>query len=304
MKSVSRWVDPKRIDLARAPEHVFNTPENVDPQTVSGFGYQWSRFTHAELDLNEKQQAFKDYFRIFPWHLLPPNGGVGADIGCGNGRWSTLVAPRVTWLHLVEASTRALEVAKQNMSPHPNVSFYCATIDDLPLAEKSLDFAFSLGVLHHVPDPQRAIAAIARRLKPGAPFLAYIYYAFENRPIWFRMLWRLSDIGRRLISRLPNNLRYYVSQIIALLIYWPLARLGLVLDKVRCLPDSWPLAYYRDKSFYVMRTDALDRFGTHLEKRFTRQEIQAMLESAGFCDIRFSEHPPYWCVVGIRSNEA
>lgn len=278
-------------------------PRNVDLQTVSGFGYQWSRFTHAELDPNETQRAFRDYFRIFPWHLLPPHGGVGADIGCGNGRWAALVAPRVSWLHLVEASARALEVAKQNMSQHPNVSFYCATVDDMPLAEKSLDFAFSLGVLHHVPDPQRAMAAIAQRLKPGAPFLAYIYYAFDNRPIWFRILWRLSDIGRRLISRLPNDLRYYVSQIIAFLIYWPLARLGLLLDKIRCLPDSWPLAYYRDKSFYVMRTDALDRFGTRLEKRFTRREIQAMLESAGFDNVRFSEHEPYWCVVGIRSSE-
>ncbi|MDW8240534.1 MAG: class I SAM-dependent methyltransferase [Acidobacteriota bacterium] len=275
---------------------------NIDLQTVSGFGYQWSRFTHAELDPEEKQRAFMDYFRIFPWHLLPSDGGVGADIGCGNGRWSTLVAPRVSHLHMVEASAHALQIAKQNLSHHPNVSFHCATIDDLPFPEQSLDFAFALGVLHHVPDPQRAVAAIARKLKPGAPFLAYVYYALDNRPMWFRLLWKLSDIARRCICRLPNGLRYYVSQLIAAVIYWPLARVGRILEKVQCLPDAWPLAYYRDKSFYVMRTDALDRFGTRLEKRFTRRQIQAMLESAGFTDVSFSEHQPYWCVVGIRSS--
>ncbi|HEC15230.1 MAG TPA: hypothetical protein ENI99_01440 [Sedimenticola sp.] len=57
---------------------------------------------------------------------------------------------------------------------------------------------------------------------------------------------------------------------------------------------------WRDKSFYVMRTDALDRFGTRLEKRFRRDQIAAMLEAAGFCDIRFSTREPFWCAVARK----
>ena len=65
----------------------------------------------------QRQKIFDDYFRIFPWHLLPPGGGVGIDVGCGTGRWSMLVAPRVAHLHLLDASAEALAVARQNLSP-------------------------------------------------------------------------------------------------------------------------------------------------------------------------------------------
>jgi hypothetical protein len=84
-----------------------------------------------------------------------------------------------------------------------------------------------------------------------------------------------------------------------LLVYLPLARAALLLGWFGTLPDSWPLAYYRNREYYVMRTDALDRFGTRLERRFSRQEIKAMLQSAGFTDIRFSDTQPFWCAVGI-----
>jgi hypothetical protein len=49
-----------------------------------------------------------------------------------------------------------------------------------------------------------------------------------------------------------------------------------------------------------MRTDALDRFGTRLEKRFRRDQIAAMLEAAGFANIRFSDGEPFWCAVARK----
>lgn len=97
-------------------------------------------------------------------------------------------------------------------------------------------------------------------------------------------------VSRRCISSLPFFLRYAISQIIALFVYWPLARTAKYLP----VPNSWPLKFYADRSLYVMRTDALDRFGTKLERRFTRQEITAMLDSAGLGEIRFSDSEPYW----------
>ena len=73
-------------------------------------------------------------------------------------------------------------------------------------------------------------------------------------------------------------------------------------DSWMLMPSSWPLSYYRDKSFYVMRTDALDRFGTRLEKRFSKRQIKAMLESAGLKNIQFSHKLPYWCAVGFKGR--
>lgn len=279
-----------------------NADNNVDPQVARGFGEEWSTFRQDEDHLPQQQRAkiFDDYFRIFPWHLLPPGGGVGIDVGCGTGRWATLVAPRVAHLHLLDASADALAVARQNLSVAHNVSYHTASVAEIPLPPGSLDFAYSLGVLHHVPDTEAAIEAIAGKLKPGAPFLVYLYYAFDNRPAWYRALWRLTDLARRVISRLPHALRLAVSQAIAAAVYWPLARSARLLSRIGASPRSLPLGYYTDKSFYVMRTDAYDRFSTRLEQRFTRVEIEHMLKSAGFGNVQFSERAPFWCAVGIK----
>lgn len=276
--------------------------KNLDKETVDGFGDEWSRFDQSSLTQNDRVNIFNDYFDIFPWNQLPSNA-VGADIGCGSGRWALLVAPRVGELHCVDPSV-ALEVARKNLIGLENVQFHRVSVDDLPFADGSLDFAYSLGVLHHVPDTAGAIRSIAGKLKAGSPLLMYLYYAFDNRPFWFRALWSVSDKIRAVIARMPYPMRYGASQLLAIGVYWPLARVAYVLEKIGGLPGNWPLAYYRDKSLYVMRTDALDRFGTRLEQRFTRQQIRKMLDDAGFENIRFSETQPYWCSIAYRRHGA
>jgi SAM-dependent methyltransferase len=211
-----------------------------------------------------------------------------------------LVAPRVGHLHLLDASPEALAVATENLKGAANVSFHAKSVAEIPLSPQSLDFAFSLAVLHHVPDTQAAIAAIADKLKPNAPFLIYLYYALDNRPAWYRLLWRITDLVRLVVSRLPHPLRLIVSQAIAALVYWPLARLALLTQRGQSA-SALPLSYYADKSFYVMRTDAYDRFCTRLEKCFRRDEIEHLLVQAGFKDIVFSDRQPFWCAVGLKS---
>jgi ubiquinone/menaquinone biosynthesis C-methylase UbiE len=279
-----------------------STDDNIDLRVARGFGREWSSFRQEadHLSHEQRQAIFDDYFRIFPWHLLPPGGGIGLDVGCGSGRWSMLIAPRVEHLHLLDPSPVALEVAKQNLRSVTNVSHHRQSVANIPLPSKSLDFAFSLGVLHHVPDTEAAIATIADKLKPNAPFLIYLYYAFDNRPFWYRLLWRISDLARFIVSRLPHPLQLAISQTIAVLVYWPLARLARLAQHGRSA-IALPLSYYADKSFYVMRTDAYDRFCTRLEKRFRRSEIERMLTRAGFKDISFSNREPFWCAVGIKA---
>lgn len=274
--------------------------QNIDKETVEGFGREWQSFDQKDLDPVAYATIFADYFHLFPWSELPRDA-VGADIGCGSGRWALGVAPRVGTLHLVDASALALGVARRNLEQQPNCRFHHRAVDELPFVDGELDFAYSLGVLHHVPDTAAALAAIATKLKPGAPLLVYLYYALDQRPWWFRALWRATDLMRRAISRLPYSIRWAICQLIAVVVYCPLARIGKLLDALGWLPATWPLAYYRDKPFYVMRTDALDRFGTRLERRFTRMEIEQMLVAAGMDKIQFSERAPYWIALARRA---
>jgi ubiquinone/menaquinone biosynthesis C-methylase UbiE len=207
----------------------------------------------------------------------------------------------VDTLHCVDASGRALSVAERNLADYPNCRFHLASIDAMPLSESSMDFGYSLGVLHHIPDTLSALRACVRTLKPGAPFLLYLYYAFDNRPAWFRAMWRVSDVLRQLISRSPFGVKRVVCDVCAACVYWPLARFARVAESLGASIDHFPLSTYRNQSFYVMRTDALDRFGTSLEKRYTRLEIRQMMEQTGLAEVRFRDEMPYWVAVGIKA---
>ena len=163
-----------------------NVVANVDEQTVRGFGDEWTRFDQTELSVVERQQLFEMYFASFPFSDESKEWE-GFDAGCGSGRWASLVAPRVKRLHLIDASVEAISVAKRNLVSYNNCDFYRCSLEQAPIREESMDFGYSLGVLHHLPNTAAALAACVRKLKPGAPFLLYVYYAFDNRPRWFRM---------------------------------------------------------------------------------------------------------------------
>lgn len=272
---------------------------NVDLKTVEGFGEEWSKFDQSELDERERLQIFESYFKIFPWESLPENAK-GFDLGCGSGRWAKSVAPRVGTLVCIDASADALEVAKTNLKNQTNCEFHNASVAEMPLENGSMDFGYSLGVLHHIPNPIEGIKQCTSKLKKGAPFLIYLYYAFDNRPAWFRAVWKISDIFRRGIAKLPTSLKHFVAEVIALTVYFPLARIAYLLEKIGLNVSAFPLSIYRDKSFYTMRTDALDRFGTRLEYRFTRREIEEMLSEAELEKIEFSDEMPFWCAVGLK----
>ncbi len=271
---------------------------NIDPDTVKSFGDEWSRFNQLAMSDLEAYKIFSEYFAIFPWSLLPESAE-GFDMGCGSGRWARWVSPRVRALHCIDPSD-AIEVSRDTLSAFKNIKFHRASVGDRVLPPNSQDFGYSLGVLHHVPETASAIRACVDILKPGAPLLLYLYYAFDNRPVWFRILWRTSDFMRRVISRFPAGLKNLISDIIAVTVYWPISRLSSSVEKFGIAVDEIPLSYYRNHTLYTMRTDARDRFGTPLEKRFRRDQIHKMMSEAGLVNIRFSESAPYWCVVGIK----
>lgn len=277
-----------------------STDKNADKATIRSFGSEWQKFRQDDLPEEELREMFESYFRIFPWVSLPQEAE-GFDMGCGSGRWARFVASRVGKLHCVDASIEALEVAERNLCEFSNISFIHATTESVPIGAESCDFGYTLGVLHHIPDTFSALQDCVRLLKPGAPFLLYLYYRLDNRPAWFRVIWTLSDYLRKMISKLPDTWKPCVTDVFAATVYWPLSRLAKCIQAFGFNPEFIPLAGYRNSSFQTLRTDSRDRLGTPLEQRFTRNEIEEMMLRAGLEDIRFSENAPYWCAVGTKA---
>jgi len=276
-----------------------NMKKNLDRSTVDSFGDEWGRFDQSELPLAEAQRIFDQYFKIFPFESLPDNSS-GFDLGCGSGRWAKLICDRVGHLHCIDPS-EAIEIAKLSLSDKANITFHKKSVDEFSLPSNSQDFGYSLGVLHHVPDTGAAIKECSAMLKSGAPFLMYLYYALENQSAFYKFMWKCSDVLRQIICRLPSTLKHLVTDLIAITLYFPLAKISLLLEKYKINVSGFPLSFYRNCSFYTMRTDSRDRFGTPLEQRFAQQEIKEFMQDAGFKDIVFNNCEPRWCVVGIKS---
>ncbi len=150
--------------------------------------------------------------------------------------------------------------------------------------------------MHHIPDTSLAISDLSKKIKPGGYFLCYLYYKLDGKPVYYRAIFRIVNIGRKIISSLPQRLKQFISRIIALFIYWPLARMSKYLSKVGVDTSNIPLHHYSEMPFVMLANDALDRFGTSLEQRFNKAEIAEMLEKAEFdlSTIVFSDKEPFW----------
>ena len=190
------------------------------------------------------------------------------DVGCGNGR--NMENKNYRFIG-IDNCNKFIEICnKKNLEKYKNISFLNQTTQNCSLEVESQDFGYCLGVLHHIPDTNEAIRDCARILKKGAPFLIYVYYDFENKPRWFKIIWKISDYIRRMISKLPTNAKKLICDIIAFTIYFPLSRFANLLSKLNINAENVPLSDYKNKTIYQLRNDALDRFGTRLEKRFSK----------------------------------
>ena len=183
-----------------------------------------------------------------------------------------------------------------------NVRISQASTDNMPFPDNSFDFVFSIGVLHHIPDTKTAMRKCIEKVKPGGHFFVYLYYNFENRGVLFRLIFHASDIVRSIVRQLPTFWKKIVCDLFAVILYLPLVGLSKLLSAL-CLErivKHIPLSYYADKSMNIIRNDSLDRFGTPLEKRFSRDQIRQMMTACGLHNIVFSEKEPYWHAIGQK----
>ncbi len=278
---------------------VSDADTNFDADTVKSFGEEWKKFDRFSAE--EITNAGDQYFDVVTNEMMNEHSTV-LDVGCGTGRWSKYVASRVKFVEGIDPSEAVYSAAQLN-SDVPNFRVTHAGVDSIPFADGSFDFVFCLGVLHHIPDTKAALEKAVKKVKPGGHFLLYLYYKLDNRGPFFKFLFSISTLFRKIISSFPSGLKKFSCDVIAITVYMPfvlLARLVKGINPKGKAHTKIPLSYYTDKSFNIIRNDALDRFGTPLEKRFTKAEVVNMMEAAGLNNITVSSGEPYWHAVGKK----
>ena len=274
--------------------------ENLDQGVIDGFGHEWAAFDYAETETAEALDAqFAAYCAPIDLGQFNPATSVAGDFGAGSGRWSLRLAPYFSLVYALEPSDGASRALKSKFTGDPKIVVLQETVGVNSIPAASLDLAMSLGVLHHIPDTELAIKDVSRSIKPGGIFLCYLYYNLENKPTYYKLIFKGVNIVRRVISASPQKVRRLSATVIAAVVYWPLARLSRVLSKLGRNTSNLPLHHYAEMPFVMLANDALDRFGTSLEQRFSKAEITEMLRTADFdlTTLKFSEIEPFWTFV-------
>ena len=261
--------------------------------TIDDFGAQWSRFRENN-DYYGSTELLQDIFGP----LLKLNDIVGrrtAEIGSGSGRIVLMLlhsgAAHVTAVEPSEAITVLQENTRQFAD---RITYVRARGEEIPL-DAAFDYIFSIGVLHHIPDPAPVVSAAFRALKPGGKMLIWVYGREGNEAYLF---WALPL--RRLTRRLPDAVLAVFSS--GLNIF-----LGLYVWLCRWLP--LPMRSYMKN--HIGKLSWEDRYLTIFDqlnpteaRYYYEKDARALLSDAGFRDIaNFQRHGYSWTVLGVKPNQ-
>jgi SAM-dependent methyltransferase len=247
------------------------------------FGWEWA--TYAEM-----LPEYEEQFRRWTVHLRPEDwrGKSFLDVGCGMGRnsyWPMKYGAREGVA--VDIDERSLAEARRNLAGYPNVAVERASAFDLPF-ESRFDIAFSIGVIHHVEFPEKALARMVRAVRPGGQVMIWVYGRENNR--WLVSF--LDPLRKALFSRLPVGLTHHLS-------LYPTALLWLMLRA-----GIRPIEYFRLLSrfgFGHLRSVVFDQMLPRIAHYWSRDEVLSLMQGAGLEDIRLAwVNQMSWSAVGTR----
>jgi ubiquinone/menaquinone biosynthesis C-methylase UbiE len=280
---------------------VFETNgENIAAKVVQSFGDEWLKFQ----DFTDKLIAdtAKEYFDVLNESIVNKNT-YALDIGCGTGRWTKYLSQKAGFVEAMDPSN-AIFAADNLLGTLENVRLTKASTETIPFDDEAFDFVMSVGVLHHIPDTRKAMEDCVKKVKRGGYFYCYLYHNLESLNWFSKILFWLSELIRKVVSKLPYKIKSFVCDILAVVIYMPIILLGrlLILTGLKNIAAKMPLNFYHNKTFFMVRNDSLDKFGTSLENRFSKEEVSQLMENCGLTDIVISNGIPYYHAVGKKDK--
>lgn len=251
--------------------------------TRESFGFEWTHF--AEM-LPEWEKNARFYFEPLGERGL--GGALVFEGGCGKGRHTYHALRQGARIVAVDFS-RAVDVAQANCRDVAGERLFVqADLMALPFSPSTFDVAFSLGVLHHLPDPEEGFRRLAALVKPGGRVLIYVYHALEGEPVKQAIL-RVVTAARRVTTRLPHGVLLPLTNALGYGLYGGVVVPYRILSRfapTRRLAERLPLKQYADYPVRVIVNDQFDRFSAPIENRYTRRDVDRWLARAGLTNAR------------------
>lgn len=259
-------------------------PRFVPSEDYAGnFGFEWITHAETQLDRQENQtteRQFRDDLKITPEDMC---GKLVLDAGCGMGRYAEVASrygARVIGIDL----SRAVESARQNLADRENVQILQANLLKLPFPDESFDFIYSIGVLHHTPNCETAFRGLVRLLRPGGRIVIWLYNGYNRLP------YRMSDLYRKITTRLPNSLLHSLCYVAVPMYYVDAALNRVYLRPVaQILRILLPVSHHPDWRWRVL--DTFDWYSPRYQSKHTYEEVFRWFESEGLTHNRVLGSP-------------
>jgi SAM-dependent methyltransferase len=257
--------------------------QEVEQRTADAFGYEWTRY--SELAERYRQQ-FLDWLRPVTADFFRDK--VVLEGGCGKGRHSALAAEfgarDIVSLDLGEA----VEAAFANTRQLENVHIVQADLNHPPV-KRQFDYAFSIGVLHHLPDPERGFHALVSRLKPGGAMSAWVYGREGNG--W--IVHGITPMREHVTSHLPHALLDVLSAALTVpvwlstkLLYGPTRGKLLGMN----LPYGPYMSYIAPFPFREQRSIVFDHLVAPVAFYIRKEDFAGWFQRAGLQEVSIEHH--------------
>lgn len=249
------------------------------------FGYEWNNYS-------ELRPEYEEQFRRWTAHLKPEDwrGLTFLDVGCGMGRnsyWPMTYGAAGGMA--VDVDERSLAAARQTLASFPMVRVECRSAYELGYRDE-FDLVYSIGVIHHLQNPDHALGQMVAAAKPGGRVLIWVYGLENNR--WIVFL--LDPLRKLLFARLPVKVVHHLALYPAALL-WSALRLGM-----------GRIAYFqllRKFSFRHLRSIVFDQMLPKIAHYWPRARVEAMLQRQGLRDVRLIwVNEMSWSAIGTKRS--
>jgi SAM-dependent methyltransferase len=259
-------------NASKAPAEKNRTDAAIE-KTRKSFGYQWTFFREMVIDFRENF-----FYYIRPLDETFFTGKLGLDMGCGFGRHVYNAAMFGAEMVGVDLSD-AIESTAENVRELTNVHLVQADVYHLPFKPGVFDFAYSIGVLHHLPDPERGYQSLLPIVKRGGSVFIWVYS--KKRTVVNAIL----EAARAVTTRVPPSVQKALSYTFAGVDWWVIkayqgaAAIPGIGALVRRLPLP-RLRLYTHYPFQVVYADWFDRFAAPIRFYYDENDLAGWVSRA------------------------